>query len=55
MNDAELAAHLAADAGRILMEVRASGRHHGKELGRAGDAEANAVLVKALREQAKVI
>lgn len=50
MKDSELAAHLAEDAGRILMEVRASGRHHGKELGRAGDAEANAVLVKALRE-----
>ncbi len=50
MNDAELAAHLAADAGRILLEVRDSGRHHGKELGRAGDAEANAVLCKALRE-----
>ena len=50
MNDAELAAHLAADAGRILLEVRESGRHHGKDLGRAGDAEANAVLVAALRE-----
>lgn len=50
MNDAELAAQLAEDAGRILMEVRASGRHHGKELGRAGDLEANAVLVKALGE-----
>ncbi len=50
MNDAELAAHLAADAGRILLEVRDSDRHHGKELGLAGDAEANAVLVKALRE-----
>lgn len=50
MNDHELAAHLAGEAGRILMEVRASGRHHGKELGRAGDAEANAVLVAALRE-----
>lgn len=50
MNDADLAAHLAADAGRILMGVRASGRHHGKELGRAGDAEANAVLVAALRD-----
>lgn len=50
MNDAELAAHLAADAGRILLEVRTSGRHHGKDLGRAGDAEANAVLVSALRE-----
>ena len=50
MNDAELAAHLAADVGRILLEVRESGRHHGKDLGRAGDAEANAVLVAALRE-----
>jgi 3'(2'), 5'-bisphosphate nucleotidase len=50
MNDAELAAHLAEDAGRILLEVRASGRHHGTDLGRTGDAEANAVLVAALRE-----
>lgn len=50
MNDAELAAHLAEQAGRILLEVRESGRHHGEELGRAGDAEANAVLVAALRE-----
>lgn len=50
MNDAEIAAHLAEDAGRILMEVRASERHHGPELGRAGDVEANAVLVKALRK-----
>ena len=50
MNDSELAAHLAEDAGRILLEVRASGRHHGRDLGRAGDVEANAVLVKALRE-----
>lgn len=50
MNDAELAAHLAGDAGRILLAVRESGRYHGQGLGRAGDAEANAVLVKALRE-----
>lgn len=50
MNDAELAAHLAEQAGRILIEVRESGRYHGKELGRAGDAEANALLVAALRE-----
>jgi 3'(2'), 5'-bisphosphate nucleotidase len=48
--DAELAAHLAEYAGRILLEVRESARHHGKELGRAGDAEANAVIVAALRE-----
>ena len=50
MTDADLAARLAADAGRILMEVRASERHHGKALGLAGDAEANAMLVAALRE-----
>ena len=50
MTDGELAAYLAEEAGRILLEVQASGRHHGKELGRAGDAEANAFLVKALRE-----
>ena len=50
MTDAELAAYLAAEAGRILLDVRASGKHHGKELGRAGDQEANAYLVAALRE-----
>ena len=50
MNDHELAAHLAEEAGRILLEVRNSRRHHGKDLGRAGDAEANALLVAALRE-----
>ncbi|MGX7896818.1 3'(2'),5'-bisphosphate nucleotidase CysQ [Tsuneonella sp. HG222] len=50
MTDAELAAHLAAEAGRILLEVRASGQHHGKDLGRAGDLEANAFLVSALRD-----
>jgi 3'(2'), 5'-bisphosphate nucleotidase len=50
VTDADLAAHLAEEAGRILLEVRESGRHHGKDLGRAGDVEANAVLVAALRE-----
>lgn len=50
MTDAELAAHLAEESGRILLQTRASGRHHGKDLGRAGDAEANAFLVAALRE-----
>jgi 3'(2'), 5'-bisphosphate nucleotidase len=50
MNDHELAAHLAGEAGRILLEVRDSRQHHGKALGRAGDAEANAMLVAALRE-----
>ena len=50
LSDAELAAHLAEHAGKILLEVRESARHHGKELGRAGDTEANAVIVAALRE-----
>ena len=50
MTDEDLAAHLAQDAGRILLEVRASQRHHGPGLGVAGDAEANALLVRALRE-----
>ena len=50
MRDEDLAAHLAADAGRNLLEVRASKRHHGAELGRAGDAEANALIMAALRE-----
>ena len=50
MNDHELAAHLAEEAGRILLQVRDSGKHHGKDLGRAGDQEANALLVAALRQ-----
>lgn len=51
MTDAELAAHLAEVAGRILIEVRASGMFHGKALGRAGDQTANEFLCHALREQ----
>jgi 3'(2'), 5'-bisphosphate nucleotidase len=49
MNDAELAAHLAACAGRLLIEVRASGVFEGKALGKAGDQVANQFLVHALR------
>lgn len=51
MNDAELAAHLAETAGRILLEVRASGAFSGKALGKAGDETANKFLVAAIREQ----
>jgi len=51
MTDAELAAHLAEVAGRILLEVRASGMFEGKALGKAGDATANEFLVHALRAQ----
>ncbi|WP_324826703.1 3'(2'),5'-bisphosphate nucleotidase CysQ [Qipengyuania zhejiangensis] len=51
MTDAELAAHLAEVAGRILIEVRESGMFQGKSLGKAGDETANQFLVHALREQ----
>ena len=51
MTDAELAAHLAQVAGRILLEVRAAGVFEGKSLGKAGDQTANQFLVHALRRQ----
>jgi len=51
MTDAELAAHLADVAGRILLEVRASGMFEGKALGKAGDETANQFLVHAIRAQ----
>lgn len=51
MTDAELAAHLAEQAGRILLQVRDSGMFTGKALGKAGDATANEFLVHALRAQ----
>lgn len=50
MTDAELAAHLAETAGRILIEVRNSGVFSAKALGKAGDQTANQFLVHALRE-----
>ena len=51
MTDAELAAHLAETAGRILLDVRASGAFEGKVLGKAGDETANQFLCHALRAQ----
>ena len=51
MNDAELAAHLAEVAGKLLLQVRESGMLSLKALGKAGDATANQFLVHALREQ----
>ena len=51
LTDTELAAHLAAVAGRILLDVRASGMFEGKSLGKAGDQTANQFLVHALRQQ----
>ena len=50
MTDAELAAHLAETAGRLLLEVRVSGMFSDKALGKAGDQIANQFLVRALRE-----
>jgi len=50
MTDADLAAHLAETAGRLLLEVRASGIFSPKALGKAGDQTANQFLVHAIRE-----
>ncbi len=49
MSDADLAAHLAEVAGRILLDVRSSGMFTGKALGAAGDATANQFLCHAIR------
>ncbi|MCJ2177418.1 3'(2'),5'-bisphosphate nucleotidase CysQ [Novosphingobium album (ex Hu et al. 2023)] len=51
MTDGDLAAHLADQAGKILLQVRASGMFEGKSLGKAGDQTANQFLVHALRQQ----
>ncbi len=51
MTDGELAIHLAEVAGKILLDVRASGMFEGKSLGVAGDQTANQFLVHALRQQ----
>ena len=49
LEDAELAAQLAEQAGKILLQVRASGLIADKALGKAGDATANQFLVHAIR------
>ncbi len=51
MNDTELAAHLAQVAGKLLLDVRASGLFSGKALGKAGDQTANQFMCRVLREQ----
>ena len=48
MTDAELAADLAARAGALLLDLRASGRFEGKALGAEGDLKANALLLEGL-------
>lgn len=49
LSDGAFAARLADQAGRILLEVRASGAFTGKALGKAGDATANQFLCDAIR------
>jgi len=51
VTDGELAAHLAESAGKVLLDVRASGLFEGKALGKHGDETANQFLMSALREQ----
>jgi 3'(2'), 5'-bisphosphate nucleotidase len=50
LTDAELAAHLAEVAGKLLLDVRASGQISAKALGQAGDKTANQFLCHAIRE-----
>jgi 3'(2'), 5'-bisphosphate nucleotidase len=49
--DAALAAELAEEAGRLLMELRASGEFEGKALGQEGDRIANRFLMERLRAE----
>lgn len=51
MNDHELAAHLAQVAGKLLLDVRASGLFSDNALGKAGDETANQFLCHAIRDQ----
>lgn len=51
LTDAELAAHLADVAGKLLLQVRACGTMTGKSLGKAGDQTANQYLIHAIAEQ----
>jgi 3'(2'), 5'-bisphosphate nucleotidase len=50
MTDAELAAHLAKEAGQILLDLRNGWDRDPALLGKAGDAQANAYLIRALRD-----
>jgi 3'(2'), 5'-bisphosphate nucleotidase len=51
LTDAELAAHLADVAGKLLLQVRACGLMTLKALGKAGDQTANQYLIHAIAEQ----
>lgn len=49
LDDAQLAAHLAEVAGRLLLEVRGAQVFPAQALGQAGDQTANQFLVRAIR------
>jgi 3'(2'), 5'-bisphosphate nucleotidase len=50
MTDADLAAHLANIAGKLLLQVRDCGVTTGKALGKSGDQTANQYLIHAIAE-----
>ena len=50
MTDAELAAYLAREAGQILLDLRTWWDRDPNRLGKAGDEQANAYLLYALRD-----
>jgi 3'(2'), 5'-bisphosphate nucleotidase len=50
VTDAELAAHLANIAGKLLLQVRDCGVTTGKALGKSGDQTANQYLIHAIAE-----
>ena len=51
MTDGELAAALAAEAGKLLLDLRARGEFRGGGLGHEGDRVANRYLVERLRAE----
>lgn len=51
VGDAALAAELAEEAGKILLELRAKGDFEGKALGQEGDRAANRYLMDRLRTE----
>ena len=51
MNDAELAIHIAEAAGKLLLDIRRSGRFEGKVLGVEGDRVANGFIMETLRRE----
>jgi 3'(2'), 5'-bisphosphate nucleotidase len=48
-SDVRLASRLATEAGNILLSIQRSGDRTGADLGRAGDLQANAYLMRELR------